>query len=163
MPDISIRLSFRPEPNANVGSDVVGATARQIVTGLVNRQQRIEPVYDGSRGGELYRWLVEAAQAAQPLLPLATFALTIGQLLNEVRKLKSDAGHPTTYPPTVVVLIYGDTRLTPPADSDQALLEQLLREQFPDPIEPDRLHVEVQVGAPPLPLPPWTKHEEKNG
>jgi hypothetical protein len=163
MPDISIRLSFRPEPNANVGSDVVGATARQIVTGLVNRQQRIEPVYDGSRGGELYRWLVEAAQAAQPLLPLATFALTIGQLLNEVRKLKSDAGHPTTYPPTVVVLIYGDTRLTPPADSDQALLEQLLREQFPDPIEPDRLHVEVQVGAPPLSLPPWAKHEEKNG
>ena len=97
---------------------------------------------------------METANAAQPLIPLATLALTVAQILKEVKNLnKSDTSR--NQPPIVVVVTCGDATCTPPPDSDQALLEQLLRETFPDQIEPDRLSIEVQVGAPPPPPSPF--------
>jgi hypothetical protein len=156
MPYASIKLIFRAAPHAGASPALVSATARQAVASLTQQNQRIEPVYDGSRGGDLYQWLVETANAAQPLIPLATLALTVAQLLKEVKNLsKSDMSTPRDQPPIVVVVTCGDATCTPPPDSDQALLERLLRETFPDQIEPDRLSIEVQVGAPPPPPSPF--------
>lgn len=155
MSNITIELAFQASPQNGASSAVVDAIGRQIVSNLMRQNQRITPVYDGTRGGSLYQWLVETTQAAQPLLPLATLALTIAQLLNEVRKLKRETDRSAGSPPVVVVVSYGDHARVIPPDSDQALLEQLLSETLPDPIEPASLRIKVQVGAPSPPTSPW--------
>lgn len=104
---------------------------------------------------------MEVASAAQPLIPLATLALTLTQVLKEVKNiLKSDKSTSTSStppPPIVVVVTCGDTTFTPPPDSDQALLEQLLRERLPDQLDPNCLEIVVQVGAPPPPSFPFDR------
>lgn len=152
MSNITIELAFQASPQNGASSAVVDAIGRQIVSNLMRQNQRITPVYDGTRGGSQYQWLVDAAQS---LLPFATLALTVAQLLNEIRKLKREANHPASLPPIVVVVTYDNSTCTLPPDSDQALLERLLSEALPDPIDPDRLRIEVQIGAPPPPAPPW--------
>ncbi|MBO9313914.1 MAG: hypothetical protein J7465_17100, partial [Chloroflexus sp.] len=108
MSNITIELAFQASPQNGASSAVVDAIGRQIVSNLMRQNQRITPVYDGTRGGSLYQWLVETTQAAQPLLPLATLALTVAQLLNEVRKLKRETDRSAGSPPVVVVVSYGD-------------------------------------------------------
>lgn len=143
-----IRLVFRAAPGANPSPAVIGDVARRVTAGLRAANQRIEPVYDGARGGDIYQWLVTAAGAAQPLLPLATLILSVVQLLNEVKKLAS--AKPLDHqPPVVVVIRYSAAETAVPADSDQALLEGLLQEHLPAQIDPAQTTIEVQV-APPL-------------
>ncbi len=152
MAHTTITLVFRAAPQHGADPAAVEAIGRQIVSELINQHQRVTPVYDGTRGGSQYQWLVDAAQS---LLPFATLALTVAQLLNEIRKLKREANHPASLPPIVVVVTYDNSTCTLPPDSDQALLERLLSEALPDPIDPDRLRIEVQIGAPSPPAPPW--------
>lgn len=145
------RLVFRAAPGANPSPAVVGDVARRVTAGLRAEHQRIEPLYDGTRGGDLYQWLVTAAGAAQPLLPLATLILSVAQLLNEVKKLSSSKT-PDRQPPVVVVIRYGAAETAVPPDGDQALLERLLQEHLPAQIDPAQTTIEVQVAPPPQTL-----------
>ncbi len=164
----SIRLVFRSAPDTSASPAIVGEVARRVTAGLRENNQRVEPVYDGTRGGELYRWMVEVASAAQPLLPLAQLALTLAQLLNEVRKsaTKSPADR---QPPVLIVVRHvpppvtappdsseptgtarpAPSQVTVPPDSNQALLEQLLSEHLPGQTVPSHITIEVQVAPPP--------------
>lgn len=54
MTGIPVTLTFCPAPHQGASPAVVSATARQVVTGLIQQNQRIEPRYDGSRGGDVY-------------------------------------------------------------------------------------------------------------
>ncbi|MCS6839766.1 MAG: hypothetical protein NZ701_03180 [Roseiflexus sp.] len=142
-----IRLVFCAAPGTNPSPAVIGDVARSVTAGLRAGNQRIEPVYDGTRGGDIYQWLVAAAGAAQPLLPLASLILSVVQLINEVKKSTSSKP-PDRQPPVVVVIRYSDAETAVPPDSDQALLERLLRERLPVELDPAQTTIEVQVAPP---------------
>jgi len=164
----SIRLIFRASSDTPASPAVVSEVARRAIDGLRENNQQVEPVYDGTRGGELYDWMVSAASAAQPLMPLAQLALVLVQLLNEVRKSTAKS-QPDRQPPTIIIIRHDppqtpdshetsetagpdrQQQVTIPPDSDQALLEQLLSEHLPEQVDPSRITVEIQVASP-LPI-----------
>ncbi|WP_298815225.1 hypothetical protein [Chloroflexus sp.] len=144
MTQTGILISFRPAETDGASPALVNQVARQVIDGLRSQQQEIKPAYIALRSGEVYQWLVTASTVAQSLLPLASFSLVVVQLLNELKKLtaQSDSARPQ------VIVIYDTSKTPVPIESDQALLERLLREHLPEQIDPAQASIEVQVAEP---------------
>ncbi|ACL23644.1 hypothetical protein [Chloroflexus aggregans] len=138
-------ITFRPADTDGANPALVNRVAREVVNSLRQQQHTIEPAYTTLRSGDVYRWLVTAADAAQTLLPLVTFSAAVVQLLNELKKLTAKPDSPK---PTVIIINYNAGQTAIPADSDEALLTQLLRERLPERIDPAQTSIEVQIAAP---------------
>ncbi len=146
---IGIRLQSCPTEGAYPAPALIEQVTRNVVNGLREHNQRIEPIDDGRCGGDRYQWLVTVANAAQPLLPLATFSLTIAQPLNELRKLATRP--PVEHqPPTIIVICYGSDQIPVPLTSDEALLAQLLSAHLPAQIDPAQAQIDARVAPPPI-------------
>lgn len=140
-----ILITFRPADTDGANPALVNRVAREVVDSLRQQQQTIEPAYTTLRSGDVYQWLVTAADAAQTLLPLVTFSAAVVQLLNELKKLTAKPDSPK---PTVIIINYNTGQTAIPADSDEALLAQLLRERLPERIDQTQTSIEVQIAAP---------------
>lgn len=137
-----IRLVFRAAPDANTSPALIGDVARSVTAGLRTANQRIEPVYDGTRGGDIYNWLIAVAGTGEDLLTVTSLIVAFIQLLSEVRKSSEKAKI------VVIEIHHRADKIPVPLDSDQALLERLLRERLPEKLDPAQTTIEVQVAPP---------------
>lgn len=152
----TVHLMFEPADPANRDPAALASVADAAVAALRHDGYTVTPVYTGTRGGDAFEIVRQAAQAVYDnkdlLIPLVGLAKPIVEyLLKQHEKKTSTPSQPA--PATKVVVVIDQTAIplnASDAASDQTLLAALLRAepQLRDKLTPhSRVAVRVRVGT----------------